>query len=234
MNCARRSGYRPHTPGDEQHLGEHELRSRKPRRWRPRTAASRCGDQFAFQELLHQGRMRRCTTSSAMTSRAQPTRAWYEPPHLQERYGGGPASRRPSRAQSTSSGSQASSAMARMRWRTIISASSDRCARRRSWKSGRQDERKVRRIPEQIQTVVASVCHRLSHSSGTMSDYRVLLQGWRTGQRSVGACLPFGEPAAEGAESLECDLNVGTWVDEVVEVKAVQSGIVRSPSRSRA
>ena len=54
----------------------------------------------------------------------------------QERYGRPPPSTRPSRAESTRSGSQANSEMTMMRRRTIIIASSDRCARRRSWKSG--------------------------------------------------------------------------------------------------
>ena len=95
------------------------------------------GIMFRSRNCFSRGRMRRCTTSSATINRGSATRkrTWVS---MSNRNGTPvlPRHRFPSSPESSSSGSQANSAMTMMRWRTIISASSVRCAFRKSWKSG--------------------------------------------------------------------------------------------------
>ena len=125
--------------GDQQHLGEHRIA--EPKRRRDGGIESRhgaFGNQMAFQEYLHHG------TQCAGAPPARQRSAGAAPPGSGRELPGPAGTVRspsrpaacPSSADSTRSGSQASSEMTMMRWRTSISASSDRCARRRSWKSG--------------------------------------------------------------------------------------------------
>jgi len=114
-----------------------ELRNRKAEAmaaWKRVMALS--GINSRSRNCFTTRRVRRWTTSSAAINRGTatgngrelPRRAGKARPHSRQQMS--------FQAESTRSGSQANSEMTMMRWRTSSSASSDRCARSKSWNSG--------------------------------------------------------------------------------------------------
>ena len=95
------------------------------------------GIRWRSRNCFTTNRMRWCTTSSATINSGSATRKRTCTSRSSKKGTAAlPPSACPSRAESTKSGSQANSESTRMRWRTSISASSARCARRSNWKSG--------------------------------------------------------------------------------------------------
>ena len=102
----------------------------------------------------------------------------------------------PSRADSSRSGSQASSAMTTMRCRTCSSASSDRCARTRNWKSGPPRTSEKSRLSESRLALDTGAPGVMRRSVASASSLRFCSKSnhWRTpsslSSRVAAAAIP--------------------------------------------
>ena len=124
--------------GNEQHLGKNRVAQPECRRERGLELRHRgLRDQFRSRNRCGRGRMRRCTTNSATINNGSAPGSGCEPPRPS---GMGRTRRRPTGAlperKAPGAAARPAATMTTMRWRTNPNASSAKCARRRSWKSG--------------------------------------------------------------------------------------------------